>query len=356
MKLALAALLLLSPSAIEAAEAVRIGVLGLFHPTDLIVEAPGGLRLDGTPLDRRGPVAVELHDGALLAHDSPAPRTGALLEASGPFVLHVPEKLERHFSGELRLSADGDELRAVVEIPLETAVAAVLATEAAWQGMPAALQAQAIVSRSYYAAGARHEGFEFCDTTHCQWMGSATEPKSAYTVAAEATRGLLLQAAGRPVQALFTRSCGGRTRTLAEIGLTPDGYPFHAVECDFCRRRPVTWEREAALDDARELLEAPGLEASRLAVVRRLGWSAVPSNVYELVRGADRLHINGRGHGHGAGLCQAGAADLARRGAAGAAILRHYFPNAAVSRASRSDILVRPEPDRNVRPYFTAQP
>jgi stage II sporulation protein D len=44
----------------------------------------------------------------------------------------------------------------------------------------------------------------------------------------------------------------------------------------------------------------------------------------------DAIAIWGRGYGHGAGLCQIGAYEMARDGKTAAEILEYYFPGAAV--------------------------
>jgi len=309
-----------------AAEPVRIGVLGLFHPTELELSGAVALRVDGDPVDARGPVRLTLEEDSVLVRSERGEWRGDAVEASGEFVLGVPGKLDRRYQGALRIEPDGGELLAVVSMDLETAVAAVLDKEGA-QRQPAALEAQAIVSRSFLAAGARHGRFGFCDTTHCQWLGEVPPDDSPLAQAARRTEGLALHAGDQVVQALFTSRCGGRTHTLREIGLDPENYPFYSVECEACRRSPSRWERRLAAADAPEILERPGLESSRLAVVRRLGWSALPGNDYSLTRSGDLLLIKGVGEGHGAGLCQAGSEELAARGATALEILRRYFPN-----------------------------
>lgn len=308
------------------AEPVRIGVLGLFHPTELELSGSVALLIDGDPVDARGTVRLTLEENSVLIRSQDGEWRGGAVEASGEFILAVPEKLERRYRGDLRVSVDGAELLAVVSMDLETAVQAVLDKEGA-QRHPAALEAQAIVSRSFLAAGARHDRFGFCDTTHCQWLGEAPPEDSALAQAARRTEGLALHAGDRVVQALFTSRCGGRTHTLRQIGLDPGNYPFYSVECAACRRNPQRWERRLAAADAPEILERPGLESSRLAVVRRLGWSALPGNDYSLTHSGKMLRIEGVGEGHGVGLCQAGSEELAARGATALEILRHYFPN-----------------------------
>ena len=44
----------------------------------------------------------------------------------------------------------------------------------------------------------------------------------------------------------------------------------------------------------------------------------------------DAIAIHGRGYGHGAGLCQVGAYEMATDGYSASEILEHYFPQAGV--------------------------
>jgi len=327
-------LLLALPWAAHGGE-VSVGVLGLFHSERLVLEAAGdslSVRVDGNELEIREPLALVLANGAIQVGGPHDQRSGAVVSTSGDFILSVPAELSRRYRGELRISAQGSELLAVIAMDREAAVAAVLAKEAEDEPHAAALEAQAIVSRSFFAAGARHQGFDFCDTTHCQWLGEIPDADSDLARATRDTDGLVLRSRGETVQALFSPQCGGRTRTLAEVGLEPDGYPFYAVACELCRRDSDAWERTLSMADAHELFEQPGFESARLAVVRRLGWSMLPSNSYSLDPQGERVVIQGRGSGHGVGLCQAGAGDLAARGMSARRILRVYFPNTVVSR------------------------
>jgi peptidoglycan hydrolase-like amidase len=156
----------------------------------------------------------------------------------------------------------------------EVAVASVVAAEMPPTAPFEALKAQAVVARSYYAAGHdRHSGFAFCDTTHCQFLRAWPDAASPAFRATRDTRGLVLEYLGQPLAALYSASCGGRTRALDETS----AYPYYSVACDFCRRH------------------APGVV-----------------------------------HGHQLGLCQAGAAGMAAAGASFQAILDHYLPGTAI--------------------------
>lgn len=279
---------------------VRISVFGLFSPNLLHLK-------------------VRNHSQAIRSG-------GFAMERPELFELSVPNKIRRTFSGRLEVVPGDGALVAVVEMDRETAVAATVAAEGVSNWPPAALEAQAIVTRSYFAAArGRHARFDFCDTTHCQHLKGCPSQANPSWKAVEQTSGAMLLHRGRPVEALFTRSCSGRTRSAVENGFFTDGYPFFPSLCSACSEQPVSWTRVVSKDDAAGLLASPGNEAERLKIVRELGWDRIPSNAYRISRRGDEFVLIGRGEGHGAGLCQRGAAAMAREGASAREILRHYF-------------------------------
>ena len=69
----------------------------------------------------------------------------------------------------------------VIDLPLERYVAAVLAGESSVFQSKEALKAMAVAARTYAVRlRGRHsaEGFDLCDTTHCQRIGSGGHPRS----------------------------------------------------------------------------------------------------------------------------------------------------------------------------------
>jgi stage II sporulation protein D len=65
------------------------------------------------------------------------------------------------------------------------------------------------------------------------------------------------------------------------------------------------------------------------ALDRSADWGVVRSALFQARERSGRLALRGTGHGHGVGLCQRGAARMARRGAGAEEILARYFPRAA---------------------------
>ena len=209
------------------AATVRIGVFGLFHPTNLEVKPANG----GVIVIQSGGRS-EVLEGAqtnLRAAATVTGRGGA--EAS--FVLAVPGKIQREYHGRLEIRpVDRGQVLAIVEMDRQTAVASVIAAELPGGEPPEAMKALAVVSRSFFAAAhGRHAAFDFCDTTHCQFLRAPARVGSAAAIAARETGDLVVTYQGRIVPALYSANCGGRTRSLAEAGWKIEEYPYFPVEC-----------------------------------------------------------------------------------------------------------------------------
>ena len=68
----------------------------------------------------------------------------------------------------------------------------------------------------------------------------------------------------------------------------------------------------------------------RFAVNRSLGWNRLRSDWYQLRYANRRIEFDGKGYGHGVGLCQAGAAAMALQGKSYREILGFYFSSASI--------------------------
>ncbi len=323
---------------------VRIGVLGLFHPSQVEVRAPDGVALmlraerNLIILEKSSGISaasVLISGSNVIVSAGAQSITASKLIVTGrdckpaDFLLSVPGKIVRRYHGTLEIRPTAGSLTSVITMDREIAVASVVTAENAPDTPFEALKAQAVATRSYFIAGGRHHyDFDFCDTTHCQFL---REPPSLGTAAARAvnaTRDLVLVYDSHPVAAMYTRSCSGRTRTPAELGLSTANYPYFSVECKYCQEHPSHWSsripgRESATVRASD-------ETARLKTVRRLGWAAVPSNDFVAKLENDRLALEGTGQGHGIGLCQSGAKSMAEAGADFHQILGHYYPNTTI--------------------------
>jgi len=264
------------------AQVVDIGVFSLFRPVELRV-SPAYNPLLITTGDQR--VILEGHQSfpIRLAQLSSTVHVSARDGSATDFHLSVQGKIERTFHGTLLVRPGDHKLIAVVTMDREIAVASVVAAEMPLRTPMEALKAQAVATRSYYAAShPRHDEYSFCDTTHCQFLREPPSEKTTASRATQATRNLLLEYDGKPFPAQYSAVCGGRTRSLEGEGEPVAGYPYYSVPCDYCRR-----------------------------------------------------HSPGVVQGHQLGLCQSGASGMAASGATFRAILDHYYPGTHLQPANQ---------------------
>lgn len=255
----------------------------------------------------------------------------------------------------------GDRLD-VEPLALEDYVAGVVAGEAPPAATPAVREALAVLARTF-ALGhwGRHapEGFDVCDTTHCQVLAAQTEHSQA---AARASEGQVLAAGDDVARAYYSASCGGSLASPdriwhghderasgGRVGPDPVAHALDHWSADLSRAEleAVTADlgmRGGRVRRVRIAEQTPGglvlalsveglspdridAEAFRLATGRRFGWHVLKSSTYVVTETARGLHFDGRGKGHGVGFCVAGASVLAARGQSAANLLKTYFPD-----------------------------
>ena len=311
-------LVFLIAPALSAQDEITFGVLGLFHPRQLVLEpddiqplsiraAEQDFTLNGEP--GRSRLVLRAEEDKVIAQNLSASQFTVAARDGAPvrFRLSVPAKIHRVYIGKLTITAHGGVLTAIITMDCESAVASIVAAEMPSDAPLEALKAQAVVTRSFLAAGPRHQEFDFCDTTHCQFLRSPHDVTPRIRQAVVATRGLVLAWRGQTIAALYSSRCGGQTRSLTDVG-------FH-------------WKSrlQASISPP-----PPSNESLRIAYTRQWGWSALPGSAFTETRDSGGVLIEGHSIGHSIGMCQFGAMGLAASGADFRSVLAHYYPNADV--------------------------
>jgi stage II sporulation protein D len=329
------------------------------HPLHAKLSAKA-LTCDGAPLP--GPVELESRlDGVHVAE-----RVCARVDATGEVTVTVGD-VTRRYPGALSATVDGVQLKLLNELDVEAYLPSVVTGELA-EAPPAALQAQAVVSRTF-ALGSRHRhgasGYDVCDLTHCQLYRGEGDVTREAREAVKATAGQVLLVGGVVLRsAFFHAACGGHTSRAAEVfGVdaagaavsdVKDGKPLCAAAPDFAWEWTV--EREPLAEALGVSPSGPAFEvlrrdeAARVVEVRAFGhrftgtdfqarvgrvfgWRTLKSLKLAVEQTDTQLHFTGTGLGHGVGLCQQGARALALQGASVKQVLEHYFPDATLGRA-----------------------
>ena len=130
---------------------------------------------------------------------------------------------DRELRGRLELRPDAERgaIVAVNLVPLEQYLYGVLPAEMPWYYPLEALKAQAVLARTYsYRNRGKHskQGYDLCDSQHCQVYGGVASERKNTSLAVDATRGELLLYKGRAIEAVFSSNSGGVTATGSDAG------------------------------------------------------------------------------------------------------------------------------------------
>jgi stage II sporulation protein D len=284
---------------------------------------------------------------------------------------HGPYRGDFH----LARSKDLDGCDLINEVDLESYLESLLSKEmnAVWP--LEVLKAQAVAARSYAYYKIRnqevvkrinpksvnHYHLESSERDQVTGDLSAVTPKTR--LAAGQTRGeILISSKNSELTPIFFHAkCGGRTMTPELVWGNHVG-SYAQVKCPHCHSHgKKNWDSDITLGHFRRFLswaarkEMQGEQgtfkgkitllpdsstADRLRIYldqqlymlekpllrRYFGRQRISSNHFKLVIKNNLIKISGRGLGHGVGMCQLGALDLAQKGWGYRQILSYYYP------------------------------
>ena len=290
--------------------------------------------------------------------------------------LSGPGLPRRYYTGDLVFSPVRNYLRIINTVPAEAYLAGVVTGEAGDLSRLEAYKAQAVAARTYLVKNMKNhagEGYNLCDSTHCQLYTGTGAISPMARAAVEATRGEILLYKGTPADAYYHSVCGGRTEDMSFVWPPerapylipvkdgPTGRPYCSIAPDFKWKTKIYYTgltrlaRQAGWivsDEETKGLRisawGPSGRAAELEIYtqrrrvkvqatdfyhgigRRAGWNAVRSTYFRLIPGRDYVMLDGLGSGHGVGMCQWGAEGMARKGFKYRDILKHYYPGTEI--------------------------
>ncbi len=363
----LPALVFLCSPLFAQSDVIRVGLLRGHPPSEVIVSCKGGevdVIVDGRAVGRlnaREGLHVSIERGRISAR-SPLrafqaertlqlkPTTTVNLQLS---TVGKPPKVE-DVPGCIEIDRSGALLVVVGVMDIESYVAGVVQAEAGKDKPSEYYKLQAVGCRTYALSNARRhlpDGFSVCDGTHCQvFHGSCT--LGPVVEAVQQTRNMVVVDAGiHLIHATFHSNCGGETMNAEDVWSKREVYLVSALD-PYCQGsthaiwkrtlRRADWIaylmrtyhfnpadsasvwvvtdfrprcRSLYFDGARPLIP---LEQVRADMKFNSAWFHVRSE-------GDSVMFEGRGFGHGVGLCQEGAMQMARVGRSFTEILHHYY-------------------------------
>ncbi len=260
----------------------------------------------------------------------------------------------------------GGRLQVINDVDIEDYLKGVVAAEVPHDWHREALKAQAVASRTYALYEKRHAGrraFDIRATVDSQvYLGHKGERSRAVQAVAD-TEGEVVVYQGEIIAAYYHSSCGGHTEDASVLWGIDEPY-LKGVDCD-CQQisKYGLWEKRFSLAAFVSALRKSGYRLGAVSAVSAgpitpggrvksvvfqgprgvstvpseairsaLGYMHIPSIFFEPELLEDEVVFSGRGLGHGVGLCQWGAQNMALQGSRYADILRYYYPGTTLAR------------------------
>ncbi|MBY0358114.1 MAG: hypothetical protein K2W82_08945 [Candidatus Obscuribacterales bacterium] len=262
----------------------------------------------------------------------------------------------RHYRGNIILSLDkSGALAAINQVSPRDYLLSVVGSESLPDFPLEALKAQAVLTQTRLA---RYKpGDYLTDTTNDEAYLGADYERPLVRQAVMKVWGQKLCFGGRPIEIFYHAACAGSTSDARLFG--GKNYPqyYQSVVCNHCRKSPF-WQTKKtilpidSLGQEFNALPQIGLtdKAGRPLVLsfpnghsisgysfwlrlgQKSGWDKVPGTRFTLkAERMGKVFLSSTGAGHGVGMCQWGAAELARQGKDYKQILAYYFPKCRLS-------------------------
>lgn len=308
---------------------------------------------------------------AAYSSESPAKIKVLILENDGGKMPDSDEKLtpmgnmqgdillgDARYSGNIEVLKGDKGLYVINELPLENYVESVVASEVDPNWDIEALKAQAVISRTYAVFRKDHNEnplFEVSSSVlHQAYKGNNSNVR--ITNAVRETAGEILTYKGMPIEAFYHSTCGGRTENPEDV--FGRSYPYIRSVESKCEISPYwVWTRSLNMAEAETALNAKGIKdmtivsytstgrakdisiesGSGTFVIKAtelrklLGWNKLPSTNFTIKMSGDTVIFEGKGYGHGVGLCQWSSLQMAREGKSYKEILSFFYPETQFS-------------------------
>jgi stage II sporulation protein D len=308
-----------------------------------------------------GPVVFRRNQGHLILNDKKINCLKCRIETTGETILVKDMRLR----GFLTVALEPDGLQTINQVPIEAYLYGIISREmpASWSGD--ALKAQAVASRTYalyIKSKNRFMPFDVEATTESQVYGGYNAETESTNAAVNATRGQVLTLNHRLIIPYFHSNSAGHTEEARYVWQVDLPYLKGVVD-PFSKSLPNSgWQYKLPYAVAADRLNRAGLKIGSIASIKpnsytpsgrvfdlaletdtgRVILSAnhfrclldakqIKSTFFKIIPQPAGVMLEGSGHGHGVGMSQWGANQMATTGHLYPEILGHYYSGVELS-------------------------
>jgi stage II sporulation protein D len=283
--------------------------------------------------------------------------TGKTGNDSFSLMMNGKSRIRQYYSGDLCCLPDLGTLVFINISDVEKYIAGVVMAEGGPGKNLEYFKTQAIIARTYmYKYFDKHlaDRYNVCDNTHCQAFNGLSSD-TLINKAALGTRGLvILDKDSTLIISAFHSNCGGETSSSEDVWLLPQPYLKSVVDPYCHASRNAIWRKSFPVNEWVSYIRKSGyngkmddpsvfnfVQKSRL-VDYKTGSFSMPlrslrsdlnlrSTFFSVYAIGDSIVLKGRGYGHGVGLCQEGAMEMAAKGFNYKQIIDFYYFGVLIS-------------------------
>lgn len=309
-------------------------------PGTLAVKALGGGKIQLGTLQAAQPIILEPAQNTLLTWDTNV------------------------YSGKIFIVPAGNSFHLVEHAPLETYLYGVLPYEMHPSWPAEALKAQAVAARTYTLKSlenVKNKNFDLYSDVRSQMYKGGGKQYDSVKKAVDGTRGQVLTHDGKLFFTYYHANCGGGTddvrswnpgaasiKPLSGASCKYDSHSqSHSWQMNISHAKVLAYAKTVGLTGTLKSIKIARKtdtgRATNLTIRTSKGSKTVPCGKFRLATGIRSckiskvsvrkkdVHFEGKGYGHGIGMCQDGANGMAKSGKDYRKILKNYYPGAQLA-------------------------
>lgn len=288
------------------------------------------------------------------SHSKPNSRKNCELKIK----LLEPKHEARTFQGNLAIKIIEKQVELINLLALPDYLAGVVEAESGPSQVLEYYKNQATICRTYALKNAQKhktEGFHLCDGVHCQAYKGKSSKNPIIQEAVKETKELIIIDKNKElITAVFSANCGGQTNNSEDVWTSALPY-LKSITDTFCTdQRQAFWTKKIEFNTWKKFLKEKSLTFEDTLSIDSFAFSQpqrlknytineqeiklttirynlnLRSTFFSIKPDGEHLLLSGRGYGHGVGMCQEGAMNMAKKGYSFDRIIKYYYTDVEI--------------------------
>jgi stage II sporulation protein D len=330
----------------------------IYEPADKVIDVPAdnpilirasgtGFSINGKKISQSSLKIIPVENAADTSQQTVVP----LLAVNG-----------KKYRGELKLYNTGNSLQIVNVLDMEEYLCGVVPREMPYSWHPESLKAQAVAARTFTchrlsSGNSRNKNYDLLPTIADQVYGGYNDEQESCNSAIAGTCGEILVYNDKPIYACYHGNSGGQLEDNADVFGGQIPYLRRKSDKYAAPSSTFTWSRTVTATEIRTRLNDNGVSVGKINNIelnkvadsgrvreitiehsqgktkftgtefrQKMGTTFIRSTLFTLEKQGETYLFHGNGTGHGVGMSQCSAKNMAEQGKDYQEILAYFYP------------------------------